>query len=155
MSTENWLLSNRLRAALARVEGAVDPAQAATAWAEAERDVSAAQADEDEEIALPVLERSPEALGALVRGWDAGTSPLPEWDTAVLKRALKAYRKRLKLARLDDETTTSRNPLSRGEESGILGVRPPDQYPPEVWALLVAQGKLSDAGGGLLELTTS
>ena len=68
--------------------------------------------------------------------------------------ALKAYRKRLKLARLDDESSASRNPLSKGEASGITGVKPPEQYPREVWDMLIAQGKLRDAGHGLLELTT-
>jgi len=114
--------------------------------------VEAADADEDADIALPILERSLSELAALVAGWDAGTAHLSEWDRAVLKRALKAYRKRLKLVRLDDESSASRNPLSRGDESTILGVRPPGQYPQEVWDLLVAQGRLRDAGGGLLEL---
>ena len=72
----------------------------------------------------------------------------------MLKRALKAYRKRLKLMRLDDESSGSRNPLSKGESSAILGVRPPEQYPQEIWDFLVQQGKLRDAGGGLLELAT-
>ena len=82
------------------------------------------------------------------------SAPLPEWDKAVLKRAFKAYKKRLKLMRLDDESTAGVNPLSAGRESSILGIRPPEQYPPEVWDLLVVQGKLRDAGGDLLELAT-
>ena len=86
--------------------------------------------------------------------WDAGHAPLPEWDKAVLKRAFKAYKKRLKLMRLDDESTSGANPLSAGRESSILGIKPPEQYPAEVWATLVAQGKLRDAGSGLLELAT-
>ena len=71
-----------------------------------------------------------------------------------MKRALKAYRKRLKLMRLDDESSASRNPLSKGESSHILGVKPPENYPPEVWAYLIKQGKLRDGGHGLLELAT-
>ena len=65
---------------------------------------------------------------------------------------MKAYRKRLKLVRLDDESSGSRNPLSKGEASGILGVKPPEQYAPEIWAALVRQGRLKDGGHGLLEL---
>jgi hypothetical protein len=155
MAIENWLLCNRLRAVAARVAAATDDAERDAAWAQAERDVEAAEAGEDADIALPILERSLEELQALLRGWDAGTAHLPEWDRAVLKRGLKAYRKRLRLMRLDDESSASRNPLSKGDESSILGVRPPEQYPDEVWAMLIAQGKLRDAGDGLLELATA
>jgi hypothetical protein len=69
----------------------------------------------------------------------------------VLKRAMKAFRRRLKLTRTEDESSASRNPLSRGETSGVTGVRPPERYPAEVWELLVALGRLRDAGHGLLE----
>ena len=106
------------------------------------------------DVALPVLERSLEQVRAVLDGWEAGTMHLTEWDRAVLKRALKAYRKRLKLMRLDDESSASRNPLSKGETSHILGVRPPEQYPAEIWEYLVKQGKLRDGGHGLLELAT-
>ena len=95
-----------------------------------------------------------EQVRAVLQGWDDGSLHLSDWDKAVLKRALKAYRKRLKLMRLDDESSASRNPLSKGEESHILGVKPPEQYPPEVWAYLIKQGKLRDGGHGLLELAT-
>ena len=100
------------------------------------------------------MEHSLPDLQALIAAWDAGTGHLPEWDRAVLKRALKAYRKRLKLMRLDDESSASRNPLSKGESSDLCGIKPPEQYPQEVWDMLVAQGKLRDAGHGLLELAT-
>src|SRR5207244_2772533 len=100
-------------------------------------------------VALPVLERSAADLASLVTAWDRGRLPLPAWDQAVLKRALKAFRRRLDLTRSGDEFSSSRNPLSKGEPSAILGVRPPDRYPPEVWSVLVAQGKLRDSGEGI------
>lgn len=152
---ENWLLCNRLRALVAKLDGGVDDTTAATLWREAEASVAAAGADEDADIALPVWDNDVDALRALIGEWDAGRGHLPEWDRAVLKRALKAYRKRLKLARRDDESSSSRNPLSRGESSSIIGVRAPEQYDREIWDMLIQQGKLRDAGDGLLELTTS
>jgi hypothetical protein len=147
---DHWLLSRRLRDVAARLASADAPAAEAL-WATALRDVEAAGAGEDEDVALPVLERSLDALRDLVAAWDAGTVRLPDWDQAVLKRAMNAFRKRLKLTRADDEGSGSRNPLSRGQASSITGVQPPDQYPPEVWDLLVAQGRLRDAGHGILE----
>ncbi len=55
------------------------------------------------------------------------------------KRALKAFKKRLKLARLDDESGLSR---AGGKKSGITGMTPPPGHPPEVWEELVQDGKL-------------
>lgn len=148
---ENWLLCLRLRRMLDEIETSEQPD---FVWQQMERALEAAGEEENADLALPVLERDPELVRAVFAGWDDGSIGLPDWDKAVLKRALKAYRKRLKLMRLDDESSGSRNPLSKGESSAILGVRPPEQYPQEIWDFLVQQGKLRDAGGGLLELAT-
>ncbi len=56
-----------------------------------------------------------------------------------LKRALKAFKKRLKLARLDEESGLAR---SGGKKSGIVGITPPNGFPAEIWEELVAKGKL-------------
>ncbi len=69
-----------------------------------------------------------------------------------LKRALNAFKKRLKLTRLDAESTIGGSPLSSGRSSGIVAVRAPNQYPQEVWDKLVETGKLRRAGNGLYEL---
>lgn len=71
-----------------------------------------------------------------------------------LKRALKAFRKRLKLMRLDDESRIGGGATTSGSRSGIVAIRPPEKYPKAVWDELVKQGKLKDAGGGLYELAT-
>jgi hypothetical protein len=61
------------------------------------------------------------------------------------KRAYKAFKKRLKLAKLDDESG-----LSRGgsKKSGIAGITPPTGHPVEVWEELVKEGKLRREGSG-------
>jgi DNA-binding NtrC family response regulator len=69
-----------------------------------------------------------------------------------LKRAFKAFKKRLKLARLDEESRIGGSPLSSGRKSHIVGIQPPEDYPPAVWEELVKQGKLKRAGGGTYEL---
>lgn len=152
--TENWLLVNRMRSIAGRIAAAADSDAADRGWVEMESTLEHVGAEEKEEIALPVLEQDLEQVHALLDGWEAGSAALSDWDKAVLKRALKAHRKRLKLMRLDDESSSSRNPLSRGEESTILGVRPPEQYGEEIWEFLVRQGRLRDVGNGLLELTS-
>ncbi len=69
-----------------------------------------------------------------------------------LKRAMKAFKKRLKLTRLDQESTAGRNPLSYGAKSDVVAVMPPEQYPALVWDALVEKGKLKNLGSGVYEL---
>jgi hypothetical protein len=69
-----------------------------------------------------------------------------------LKAALKAFRKRLKLTQLDDQSRIGVGPMSSGRQSGIVAITPPDQFPPAVWEELARQGKLRRAGSGLYEL---
>jgi hypothetical protein len=69
-----------------------------------------------------------------------------------LKAAFKAFKKRLKLTRLDAESKINANPLSSGRGSGIVAIMPPLEFPPAVWDELVRQGKLKRAGGGTYEL---
>jgi len=70
----------------------------------------------------------------------------------VLKAALKAFKKRLKLTQLDDNSRIGRGPMSGGQRSTIAGITPPDQYPRAVWEELVKQGKLKNAGQGMYGL---
>jgi hypothetical protein len=71
-----------------------------------------------------------------------------------LKRALKAFRKRLKLTRLDDESRLGRsgNPMSGGRRSQVMAIMPPREFPGPVWAELAKQGKLKTSDGTFYEL---
>jgi len=69
-----------------------------------------------------------------------------------LKLAFKAFKKTLKLARLDGESRLGVGPMSTGSTWGIVAIMPPIQYPRSVWDALVAQGKLKNAGRGMLSL---
>ncbi len=81
------------------------------------------------------------------------TENTPELTPQYLKQALKAFKKRLKLTRLDDESNLGGGPFSSGRGSGIVGIQPPNQYPREVWDKLVEQGRLRRVGSGLYQLT--
>ena len=81
---------------------------------------------------------------------DAPPPPAPSPEE--LKRALKAFKKRLKLARLDDESSLGGGPMSGGKKSSIVAIMPPNQYPRAVWDELVKQGRLRYSGSGLYEL---
>jgi hypothetical protein len=75
-----------------------------------------------------------------------------EFTPQYLKQALKAFKKRLKLTRLDEESSIGGGPFSKGGGSGIFAIQPPREYPRVVWEKLVEQGKLRQAGSGLYEL---
>lgn len=73
-----------------------------------------------------------------------------------LKHALKAFKKRLKLTRLDHESKLGYGPMTKGNSrnSGIVAITPPNQFPVAVWDELTRQGKLKHVGQGLYELTS-
>jgi aryl-alcohol dehydrogenase-like predicted oxidoreductase len=79
---------------------------------------------------------------------DNPVSPTPE----TLKAAFKAFKKRLKLTRLDDESSLRGGHTTSGRNSGIVAITPPNDFPAEVWEELVRQGKIKRAGRGTYEL---
>jgi hypothetical protein len=80
------------------------------------------------------------------------TPSTPQPTPQELKAALKAFKKRLKLTCLDDQSRIGVGPMSSGRPSGIVAITPPDQYSDAVWKELARQGKLRGVGGGLYEL---
>jgi hypothetical protein len=77
----------------------------------------------------------------------AGGSPTRD----ELKLALKAFNKRLRLTRLDDESKLGHGAMTAGGKSGIVAITPPNQFPKTIWDELVKQGKLKYVGHGLYE----
>jgi hypothetical protein len=69
-----------------------------------------------------------------------------------LAQAYKAFKKRLKLTRLDDESKVGRSPMSGGGQSSVVAITPPNQFPKEVWEELARQGKIKSAGHGMYGL---
>ena len=69
-----------------------------------------------------------------------------------LKAAMKAFKKRLKLTRLDDESRIGRSPTTTGHGSDIVAIRPPTDFPQAVWDELVKQGKLKRDRNGMYEM---
>jgi hypothetical protein len=72
--------------------------------------------------------------------------------TPELKLALKAFKKRLKLTRLDAESKIGVGPMSSGATWGIVAIMPPNQYPRAIWDELVKLGKLKRAEQGMYSL---
>lgn len=80
------------------------------------------------------------------------TTPTPDGPSPQeLKRAYKAFKKRLKVTQLDADSKLGGGPFS-GAKSQISAIMPPNQYPPAIWQELVRQGKLKSAGHGMYSL---
>ncbi len=70
-----------------------------------------------------------------------------------LRRALHAFKKRLKLTKLDQESKLSVNrPMTSGKKSDVMGIIPPTDFPRAVWTELARQKLLKDMGGGFYSL---
>ncbi len=72
--------------------------------------------------------------------------------THEMREALKAFRKRLKLTRLDDESRLGNRQMTGGLKSEVDAIIPPSEYTPAVWKSLVRAGVLTDMGQGFYML---
>ena len=85
----------------------------------------------------------------------AASAPPPDApDGETCRRAMRAFRKRLTLTRLDEESRiSSHSALSKGANSRMTAVIPPTDWPESVWRELVRQGKLRYVGDGFYQQT--
>ncbi len=90
--------------------------------------------------------RSPTAASAPPHG------EAPNSETC--RRALRAFRKRLALTRLDEESKIScHSALTKGADSRMAAIVPPIEWPESVWQELVRKGKLRYIGHGFYQQT--
>lgn len=134
-------------------ELAADPASH-SAWAAAREALvhHGVGRDVDPELDGAIEARDGVALAAILAGWASGKRLMLEHDREVLKRAMKAYRKSLKVTVLDAESSVAGGPMSAGRKSTIVGIVPPARYPRAVWDELARQRRLVSAGQGIYEL---
>ena len=104
-----------------------------------------------------LTEKDAAGLDALVGALEnpapkAPPGPAADVDDATLREAMKAFRKRLKLARLSDESSLKGRRLTSGKASQIDAIIPPTDFGADVWRTLVARGELVDTGNGMVAL---
>jgi hypothetical protein len=68
-----------------------------------------------------------------------------------MKKALKAFRKRMKMTQLDEDSRLGHSPLT-GAKSKIVSMQPPAGFGKEVWEELANKGFLKRDGVGFFEL---
>lgn len=64
-----------------------------------------------------------------------------------LKKAFKAFKKRVKLTQLNDDSRLGRSPLTGARET-VVSIQPPAGFAREVWEELADRGVLKRDGGG-------
>lgn len=68
-----------------------------------------------------------------------------------LRKALKAFKKRLKVTQLEEDSKLGHSPLT-GARNQIVAIRPPAGFGREIWEELADKGFLKRERDGLFEL---
>ena len=66
---------------------------------------------------------------------------------------MHAFRKRLKLTRLDHESKLGVGPMTSGRKADVDAILPPREFAAQVWEALVTDGQLKAAGQGFYALS--
>ena len=154
-------LVSELNDCILELEQADDPHAAGPVWGAVHKLLLKSPADPSA-AARVIATRDIDALRAIIDALQHGergehtletpaekTFDIPD-DT--LKRAMQAFRKRLKLTRLDHESRLGVGPMTSGKKAEVDAILAPREFDDEVWEALVQQGKLKSAGGGFYSL---
>ena len=153
-------LVEKLRAMVGELEQlAQDPADGLKAhdhWQLAQRLLGRMPVDQAE-VARICTERDLPGLDAVITSLESppeapagpAAEPVSEREMA---DAIKAFRKRLQVMRLSDESKLGGRYTSGGRKSDIDAIEPPREFPRRVWKALVKAGQLRDTGRGFYAL---
>jgi len=165
--------------AKARAIATIDASQQGPAWGEVHRLLLRTSADRAE-IGRVVARRDADALLGLIAALrgdvpeesdaelaSAAESGAPDDDDAgelsassssrtvddeTMKKAMRAFRKRLKLTRLDHESRLGVGPLSGGKKADVDAIMAPREFADDVWEALAESGQLRRVGKGFYML---
>ncbi len=130
-------------------------------WGQLHKHLVKAGAD-PKEIMPIVMGRDLEALSHLIarlKGEEAAPEPadteqatLPEIPDETKRAAMKAFRRRMKLVRLDHESKLGVGPMTSGKKADFDSILPPREFEDIVWKVLAAEGHLKATGRGFYGL---
>ena len=140
---------DELMAAIGRYD---DPRRAASEWKQVYKLLQGTGLPSGRVTAVVGMRDVP-GLAALIDQLRAPqtTAPADSLSKGTCRKALQAFRKRLSLTVLDEDSALGRGPLSKGGGASAA-IIPPREWSESVWRELVRQGKLRDIGHGLYEL---
>jgi len=82
----------------------------------------------------------------------ASDEPLPKIAYEIKRQAMKAFRRRMKLMRLDHESKLGVGPMTSGKQADFDSILPPREFDAAVWQVLAAEGQLKATGRGFYGL---
>jgi hypothetical protein len=150
----------KIRQTVNEIQASPDSPKSAEGWALVGRLLGRMPCDQGE-VSRVCRERDVGGLGALVDGLEhprpraapsEGALPSEAVSQKDKIAAMRAYRKRLKLARLDEESKIGNRQLTGGHKSEIDAIIPPNEFSRAVWDALVADGELKNTGQGFYQL---
>lgn len=140
------------------IKGYDDPRRAGSEWKQVYKLLHKTELPSDRVthvVGMRDLDRLSELIDQLRNPAAAPEPPhadAPDVDTC--RKALRAFRKRLALTRLDEESKISNHSaLSSGANSQMSAIVPPTEWPDSVWQELVRQDKLRYVGHGFYQQT--
>ncbi len=133
----------------AAISGYDDPRRAGDEWKQVYKLLQKAGAAADRVTGIVGMRNAPGLAELVSQLRNPETAPTPEKapDAETCKKAYHAFKKRLAVTMLDEESKLGRGPLSKGG-SAEAAIIPPDEYPAAVWQELVRQGKLRYLNNG-------
>lgn len=142
----------RLRDAIAAF---ADPRRAANEWKQVYKLLIAAGQPAGP-VGGVVGMRSLQALDEMLAQLQApaAASDDDEPDDETCRKAYAAFKKRLALTVLDEESKLGHSPLTKGADASAAAIEPPTEWPQAVWQHLVRKGKLRYIGHGFYELAS-
>ncbi len=153
MTTDPTVLT-KVDELLAAIKGYADPRRAAAEWKQVYKLLEKAglpTAGITGIVGMRDVARLTEAIGILHN--PAAAPAGEEIDPDVCRAAMKAFKKRSALARLDEESRLGRSPLSKGAVPHAAAITLPDEFPQAVWDELLRQGRIRCIGHGMYEVT--
>jgi hypothetical protein len=156
MTTDGQTLQKltELRTAIA---GYPDPRRAADEWKQVYKLLVSAQVPAGRVggvVGMRSLAGLDELLASLENPQAAAQAAPDAPDDDTCRRAYAAFKKRLSLTVLDEESKLGRSPLTKGAATSAAAIEPPVEWPRSVWDELVRRGKLRYIGHGFYSLHT-
>ena len=108
--------------------------------------VAARKASEMVSIFTGGLEAEP------VEGGNTPDKARADIPAETLKKAMRAFRRRIKLIRLDHESRLGVGPMTGGRKADFDAILPPQEFASRVWEKLAETGQLRNAGQGFYML---
>lgn len=142
-------------------EQLVDAAEQGPLWGQLHKQLVKAGGDAKEIMPI-VMGRDLEMLSHLIARLKGEETPpvpeerepeaLPDIPHETKRAAMKAFRRRMKLMRLDHESKLGVGPMTSGKKADFDSILPPREFDENVWKVLAAEGQLKATGRGFYGL---